>query len=123
MKLRKLDISYIHDLPADAGLKGVCLLLPGTLNAVAELDELPKELLPHLPAVIVCRGCNAYLERLLNEQGVAVTAARDPVDAVAEDAEIEIDLLAGNLTELSSGRKFAIHPLKPEHLKFVRAHG
>ncbi|MCA8912048.1 MAG: hypothetical protein KDB82_10105 [Planctomycetes bacterium] len=123
MKLRKLDVSYVHDLPGDAGLKGVCLLLPGTLNARAELDELPKDLLAQLPAVVLCSGCNAYLERLLNERGVAVTTTRDPVDSVPDDAEVELDLLAGTLTELSSGRKFALRPLKPNHLQFVRAHG
>ena len=123
MKLRKLDVSYIHDLPADAGLKGVCLLLQGTLNARAELDELPKDLLTNLPAVVLCKGCDAYLERLLNERGVAVTSPRDPVDTITDGADVELDLLAGTLIELSSGRKFALRPLKPNHLQFVRAHG
>ncbi|MBZ0138007.1 MAG: hypothetical protein K8I27_16745 [Planctomycetes bacterium] len=120
MKLRKLDISYFDALAADADLKGACLVLPGTLNAQPELIELPK--VP-LPGVIICRGCNAYLERLLNERGVAVTQPVDPVDSIADGADVEIDLVGGALTELSSGRKFALRPLKPKHLQFVRNHG
>lgn len=120
MKLRKMDIAYIDALPADADLKGACLVLPGTLNAQPELNELPRL---SLPAVIICKGCNAFLERLLNEKGVAVTQPSDPVDSIADGAEVEIDLVGGALTELSSGRKFALKPLKPNHLQFVRAHG
>ena len=123
MKLRKLDISHLQQLIPDAGLKGVCLLLPGTLAARAVLDELPREQLAGLPAAIICKGCDAYLERLLNERGVAVTAPSDPVDSVPDGAEIELELAGGTLTELSSGRKFALVALKPDHLKFVRAHG
>lgn len=123
MKLRKLDVSYVHDLPRESGLKGMCLLLPGTFNARAELQELSKDLLADLPSVILCAGCDAYLERLLNERGVTVTATRDPVDSVPDNAEVELDLLAGTLVELSSGRKFAIKPIKPNHLQFVRSHG
>ena len=122
MKLRKLDIAYIDALPADAELKGTCLVLPGILNAQPELDELPKNLLAQLPAVIICAACNAFLERLLNERGVAVTAPSDPVDSIADGADVEVDLVGGALTELSSGRKFAIRPLRPNHLQFVRAH-
>lgn len=121
MKLHKLDINSADQL--GEGLKGACLLLPGALTARPELTELPKGLLHALPAAVICKGCDAYLERLLNERGVAVTAPGDPVDAVPHGAEVELDLLGGTLTELSSGRKFALTPLKPEHLKFVRAHG
>jgi hypothetical protein len=113
MKLRKLDISYADKLPS--GLKGVCLLLPGTLNARVELDELPKE----LPGVIVCKACDAYLERLLNERGVAVTSTTDPVDSVSDGAEVRIDLAAGSLIETTSGRRFALRPLKPNHLASI----
>jgi hypothetical protein len=117
VKLRKLDISYVDKLPA--GLKSACLLLPGTLNARVELDELPKE----LPAVIICRACDAYLERLLNERGVAVTATTDPVDSVPDGAEVTVDLGAGSLIETTSGRRFALRPLKPNHLASIRSHG
>lgn len=120
MKLRKLDIAYIDALTADADLKGACLVLPGTLNAHPELNELPRL---SLPGVIICNGCNAFLERLLNEKGVAVTRPSDPVDSIGDGTEVEVDLVGGTLTELSSGRKFALKPLKPSHLKFVRAHG
>ncbi|MCA8914849.1 MAG: hypothetical protein KDB90_05515 [Planctomycetes bacterium] len=123
MKLRKLDVSQLHQFAADESFKGACLLLPGTLSARAETEELPKELVQQLPAAIICKGCGAYLERLLNERGVAVTAAADPVDSVPDGAEVELDLIGGSLTELTSGRKFALVALKPEHLKFVRAHG
>jgi hypothetical protein len=117
MKLKKLDISYADKLPA--GLKGVCLLLSSTLNARVELDDLPKE----LPAVIICKACDAYLERLLNERGVAVTSTTDPVDSVADGAEIAVDLAAGTLIETTSGRRFALRPLKPDHLASIRSHG
>jgi len=120
MKLRKLDIAYIDALPAAADIKGACLVFPGTLNAQPELTDLPKLT---LPAVIICKGCNAYLERLLNEKGVAVTQPSDPVDSIADGADVEVDLVGGTLIELSSGRKFAIRPLKPNHLQFVRNHG
>jgi hypothetical protein len=117
MRLRKLDISYADNLPA--GLKGACVLLAGTLNARVELDELPKE----LPAVIICKACDAYLERLLNERGVAVTSTTDPIDSVSDGADVTIDLAAGTLIETSSGRRFALRPLKPNHLASIRAHG
>jgi hypothetical protein len=117
VKLRKLDISYAHELPA--GLKGLCLLLPGTLNVRVEADDLPKD----LPAVLICKACDAYLERMLNERGVAVTSTTDPIDAVADGAEIAVDLAAGTLTENSSGRRFALRPLKPGHLAHIRSHG
>ena len=123
MKLRKLDIGYLEQLGPNSGLKGVCLLLTGSLAARAENTGLPKEFLQQLPEVIICKGCDAYLERLLNERGVGVTVASDPVDAVSDGAEVELDLAAGTLVEQSSGRKFALIPLKPEHLRFVRAHG
>jgi hypothetical protein len=117
MKLLKLNISYAHELPA--GLKGVCLLLPGTLNARVEVEELPKD----LPALLICKACDAYLERLLNERGVAVTSTTDPIDAVGDDGEVTIDLAAGTLIENSSGRRFALRPLKPGHLAQIRSHG
>ncbi|MCB9893636.1 MAG: hypothetical protein H6839_04230 [Planctomycetes bacterium] len=123
MKLRKLDVADIQQLAAHASLKGECLLLPGTLSARAELEELPKELIPNLPGVILCKACGAYIERLLNERGVVVTSPADPVDAVPDGADVELDLVGGALTELSSGRRFALSALKPDHLKFVRTHG
>jgi len=117
MKLCKLDISYAHDLPA--GLAGVCLLLPGTLNLRVERDALPAE----LPAIILCKACDAYLERLLNGRGVAVTSSTDPVDSIPDGAEVSADLAAGTLVETASGRRFALRPLKPAHLSLIKAHG
>lgn len=123
MELHKLENSYITDFPAEAGLKGACILLPGPLLATVETIELPKNLPANLPAVILCKGCDSYLERLLNERGVSVTTPVDPVDAIPDGAEIELDLTGGRLTELSSGRKFALKPLQPAHLQSIRNHG
>ena len=123
MKLRKLDGAYVADLPADAGIKGACVHLSGALLATVETDELPKELLANLPAVILCKACDPYLERLFNERGVSVTSPVDPVDAIPDGADVELDLSTGALTELSSGRKFALKPLQPNHLQSIRKHG
>ena len=123
MRIRKLNFSYLHEWPEGADLKGTCLLLPGTLNAAVEAEELPKHAAAALPSVLLCLRCDAYLERLLNERGVAVTSTLDPVDAIPDGAEVHVDLLAGTLIEQSSGRRFAIRPLKPSHFEFVRSHG
>lgn len=123
MKLIKRDVTFIHRLTPDAALKGACMLLPGALHVLPELEELPKELLPAMPAVILCQACDDYLERLLNQRGVAVTMARDPVDSIADGAEVSVDLTVGSLTEISSGRRFALKPLKPAHLAEIAKHG
>ncbi len=123
MRLVKQDATYIHRLQQDAALKGACLLLSGALHMLPELDELPKDLAPVLPAVVLCHACDDYLERLLNQRGVAVTMPQDPVDSIADGAEVSIDLAAGTLSEISSGRRFAIKPLKPAHLAEIVKHG
>lgn len=111
MKLVKLECSFIGDLAATAGLKGACVLLPGGLHAPPEMSELPRHLLPVLPAVIICRACDTYLHRLLNQRGVIVTSAKDPVDSLLPGSEVDIDAVAGTLSERSTNRRFALHAL------------
>jgi hypothetical protein len=120
MKLLKRNATFVHELPFDPEMKGACLLLPSTLHSVPEQDQLPRALLPVLPAVILCRACDAFLERLLNQRGVAVTAPRDPVDAVPDGAEVHVDLIAGVLTEVATSRRYALKPLSPEHVQEIR---
>ncbi len=111
MKLVKLDCSFIGDLAATSGLKGACVLLPGGLHAAPDMSELPRHLLPGLPAVIICRACDSYLHRLLHQRGVIVTYAKDPVDSLLQGSEVDIDAVAGTLTEHATNRRFALHPL------------
>lgn len=113
MRLAKLNISWLHEWPATLP-KDTCVLLPGAMLARPETSELPRELAA--PAAILCTGCGMFLERLLNQHGVAVVRPRDPVDAIPDGAEISLDLASGKLTETSSGRVFALHALKPAHL-------
>jgi hypothetical protein len=121
MKLIKRDVSYIHGLTPEAALKGACLCLPGALHIVPEQVELPKELTATLPAVILCRGCDFYASRLLNERGTAVVTPLDPVDSIPDGADVGIDLAAGVLTESATGRRFALRPLNLAHTQEIRA--
>lgn len=120
MILRKVNVRWLHELPHGRGL---CLLVSGPLLLRPEDTSLPEEWLKSAPGFILCGGCDPYLERLLNERGVAVLQPRDPLDVIADDAEVEVDAGAGTLTEKSSGRRFALHGLKPAHLTAIRNHG
>lgn len=116
MKLMKSDASYIHELAAVPAMKGACLVLPGALHALPEQVELPASLLPCLPAVVLCEGCDAYLERLLSERGVAVATPLDPLHSIAEGSALQVDLAAGTLTDRAAGRRFALKPEKPRNV-------
>lgn len=120
MKLIKRDAAYIHDLAGEPALKGACLLLEGALHAVPEQDELPASLLACLPAVVLCKACDAYLERLLNERGVAVATPLDPINALPEGSDVDVDLAAGALTEQAGGRRFALRPLHAALVREIR---
>lgn len=120
MILRKLTHA---DLPLLPTAKELCLLLPGPLLAPPETSTLPPEWAKSAPALILCQGCDPFLERLLNARGVAVARPIDPVSSIAEGAQVEADLAAGALVESTSGRRFALQPLKPGHLALIRAHG
>lgn len=120
MILHRVNARWLHELPHGRGL---CLLLPGALLLRPEDTELGPEWAPTGPAFILCTGCDPYLERLLNERGVAVLRPRDALDSIAHGAEIDLDPAAGTLTEKSSGRRFALVALKPNHLAAIRSHG
>ncbi len=120
MILRKLTHCDLHLLPTATGL---CLLLNGPLMAPPEIAALPPEWAKSAPGLILCEGCDPFLERLLNARGVAVARPLDPVSSVPDSAEIEVDLAAGTLIEKASGRRFALKALKPSHLALIRAHG
>lgn len=120
MILHKVNAHWLHELPHGPGL---CLLLPGALLLRPEDADLGPEWSKTAPRFIICTGCDPYLERLLNERGVAVLRPRDPVDAIAQGAEVELDPAAGTLTEISSGRRFALVALKPAHLAAMARHG
>jgi hypothetical protein len=120
MILRKLTHSDLQLLPTAPGL---CLLLPGPLVAPPETGGLPPEWAKSAPGLILCTGCDPYLERLLNGRGVAVTRPVDPVSSIPDGADVEADLAAGVLVENASGRRFAVKALKPNHLALIRAHG
>lgn len=122
MKLHKQSATFIHRLEISPALKGSCLLLPGPLHVLPEHDDLPKELTASLPACVICSACDDYLERLLNQRGVAVTVPLDPVDAIPDGAEVTLDLAAGALTEASSSRRFALRALKPAHIAEITRH-
>jgi hypothetical protein len=119
MKFASLDISDIADWPADAALTGACVVVPGVLRAQPELTELPAAI---KPAAILCKACDAWLARLLNQRGVVVAHPKDPVGGIRNGTEVEADFSNGVLTELDSGRRFALQPVPPEHLKEIRAH-
>lgn len=113
MRLVKLQISWLHEWPAQP-LKDCCVLLPDVLLVRPEITELPRDFAA--PAVILCNGCGMFLERMLNQRGIAVVRPRDAVDAIPDGAEVALNLVAGTLTEVASSRAFALHALKPVHL-------
>jgi hypothetical protein len=121
MKLAKRDYRFLHEVPDDPALKGACLLLPGGFHVSPETDELPRHLLPNLPGVVLCRSCDFYLARLLTQRGVAITSPVDPVGALSDGAEVDVDLAVGVLTEAATGRRFALRPLHPAHMQEMRA--
>ncbi|MBX3475776.1 MAG: hypothetical protein KF754_15505 [Planctomycetes bacterium] len=119
MILRKVSGHWLHELPNAAGL---CLVLPGALLLRPEDMALPLEWTSSAPRFILCSGCDPYLERVLNERGVAVLTPLDPLDVVPNEAEVDLDPAAGALIEVSSGRRFALRPLKPSHLAVIQSH-
>jgi voltage-gated potassium channel Kch len=121
MKLAKRDYRFLHEMPDDPALKGACLLLAGGFHAAPETDELPRHLLPNLPGVVLCRSCDSFLARLLNQRGVAITSPIDPVGALSDGAEVDVDLASGVLTEAATGRRFALRPLHAAHMQEMRA--
>lgn len=122
MKLNKQAATFVHQVVPGPALKGACLLLPGPLHILPEHEELAKDLLACLPACVLCAACDDYLERLLNQRGVAVTRPLDPVEAIPDGAEVSLDLAAGTLAELASSRRFAVRALKPAHLLEISHH-
>lgn len=116
MKLVKTSAGRFEQLPE---APGQCLLVEGALRAHASLEMLPQTA---LPAVILAWACDAHLERLLNQRGCAVTCALDPVEALPEGSEVDLDLLAGVLCDKASGREYALKPLPRRHLEFIHSH-
>lgn len=121
MKLLRLKADHADALLAHHGLAGRLVVLLGGLWCAPELAELPAGW--PAPAAVICAGCDPFLERLLNARGVAVTAARDPVDGIPDGAEVSLDLTGGALTETASGRRFALVPLRPTHVAEMTGRG
>lgn len=119
MKLLRLKADHADALLAHHGLAGRLVVLPGALWCAPELAELPASW--PAPEAVICAGCDPFLERLLNLRGVAVALPRDPVEGIPDGAEVTLDLAAGALTELASGRRHALVPLRPAQLAELRA--
>jgi len=92
-------------------------------GALRSRPELPSVAATALPGAIICSACDAWVVRLLNQRGVVVALPRDPVAAVPHDAEVELDFSAGVLTEVGSGRRYALEPLPAAYVKEIRSHG
>ncbi len=123
MRLAKREYRFIGEMVADPALHGACLVLPGGFHAAPEVEEIPKALLANLPSVVLCRSCDYFLLRLLNQRGVAVTSPVDPVGTLSDGAEVDVDLASGVLTEVATTRRFALRPLAPAHLQEMRNRG